>query len=236
MGSFKSVSSPGRKAKAEPPPVKWDLAAEAAHETKNPLQAAKAIVQLINLRYGEDKALMGYMQMMVEQLDSVDETLTTYMDLHTFEYYPSLCSMTELCRSVVALMQGISILRGITTQEDYAEIPPLIMERKCLRQILMNLLKNAFDACSRGGTVRISTALEGGLVLLRVEDDGIGMDEKTQENIFKPFYTSKQEGSGLGLPICLRMAETLRGSLSVRSTLGKGTVFTLAFPATRESR
>jgi len=235
LGSLKRVSFPGRKAKAEPPSAKWDLAAEVAHETKNPLQAAKAIVQLVNLLYADDEALMGYMRMMTEQLDYADETLTAYMDLHTFEYHPSLCSPAELCRSVVALMRGISILRGITTQEDYADIPPLILERKCLRQILMNLLKNAIDACSRGGTVKISSFMEGGLVVFRVEDDGVGMDEKTQEDIFKPFFTSKQEGSGLGLPICRRMAEILRGSLTVQSAPGKGTVFTLAFPAVRKN-
>ncbi|MCL2677971.1 MAG: HAMP domain-containing histidine kinase [Clostridiales bacterium] len=233
MNSHKPISASSWPAQADPFPERWDLSAEVAHEIRNPLQTAKAIMQLMNGKYSQDKTFLYYSQLVVKELDDANEILTACLNLDRDRSEPTLCSLAELCHGAVTLIQGVAILQEINMVEDYVDIPPLLLERKSLQQILVNLLKNSLDACSPGGTITVSAVMEADLVLIRVADDGIGMDEQTMENIFKPFYTTKKEGSGLGLSICRHMMENLRGSLTAESVLGQGAVFTLAFPAVR---
>ena len=227
MNRFKSVSAPGRKG---PSLARQELSAAMVHEVKNQIQAAKGLMQWMILEFADSEKFLYYSQMVIQQLDSANERLNIFMDLDNNQYSPTLCSLAELCHSIVTLMQGMSILQGISIEENYAYTTPLLLEGKSLKQILLNLLKNALDASPRGGTIIVSTTVQDELILLQVMDHGIGMDEQTRENIFKPFYTTKEEGSGLGLPICRHMAENLAGSLDVESVPGEGSVFTLALP------
>lgn len=109
-----------------------------------------------------------------------------------------------------------------------------------LEQVLLNLCVNARDAMPTGGTIRIETSTTGGAsrgVALVVTDDGEGMDEETAARAFEPFFSTKEvgRGTGLGLATVASIVEQLEGSVTVESTPGVGTCFTLALPATRPS-
>ncbi len=99
-----------------------------------------------------------------------------------------------------------------------------------MKQTLLNLLLNALDASREGDAITISTEAAGERVRVSVQDTGVGMDRKTIEQIFKPFYTTKTRGSGLGLAIADRVIKGHKGSIAVESEPGKGTRFTMELP------
>jgi two-component system cell cycle sensor histidine kinase/response regulator CckA len=101
-----------------------------------------------------------------------------------------------------------------------------------LEQVLLNLVLNSKDAMPHGGTLTISTSVEGSGVVLRVTDTGVGMDRLTSERIFEPFFTTKVcgQGTGLGLATVYGVVTQHHGSLQVESTPGNGTTMTITFP------
>jgi len=99
------------------------------------------------------------------------------------------------------------------------------------RQVMLNILLNAFQALpEKTGQIKISGANSGPEVRLRIEDNGVGMDEDVLKKIFDPFFTTKPNGTGLGLSIVHRTVTELGGQISVESEPGRGTAFQLVFP------
>ena len=94
----------------------------------------------------------------------------------------------------------------------------------------MNLLNNARDAMPEGGTVTVTTSREKDHVRMDVADMGYGMTEEVKNNIFIPFFTTKEKGTGLGLPFCQGIIQAYDGQLRCESAPGKGTIITISFP------
>jgi signal transduction histidine kinase len=112
------------------------------------------------------------------------------------------------------------------------ELAPVLADRLQLRQVLLNLLTNAYEAMDeRGGVLTI--AARGGErdVEIRVSDDGAGMDDETASRVFEPFFTRKAKGIGLGLPVTKRIVEKHGGTIAAESLLGSGTTFVLTLPS-----
>ncbi|MBR4742121.1 MAG: sensor histidine kinase [Desulfovibrio sp.] len=123
--------------------------------------------------------------------------------------------------------------RNIVIEKEYdAALPVIYSDPAQLEQIFINIIDNALDAIGSNGHVRISTQKQGEGVCILFTDDGPGMDEATKQRIFDPFFTTKKvgEGTGLGLAICFSLLEKLGGHISVQSSLGKGTQFTISLP------
>jgi signal transduction histidine kinase len=103
-----------------------------------------------------------------------------------------------------------------------------------LKQAVLNLVLNALQATPRGGRVTVSTAGDRRRLLVTVRDDGEGMSEETRRRAFLPFFTTREEGTGLGLALVQRIVEQHGGSVDLVSASGRGTAVTLAFPAPEE--
>ncbi|HVW81401.1 MAG TPA: ATP-binding protein [Mycobacteriales bacterium] len=116
-------------------------------------------------------------------------------------------------------------------RSDPASAPSVLADRDQLRQVLLNLLSNAYEAMPEGGRVTIAVTSDERTVSIAVTDTGIGMDEQTQAQIFEPFFTQKVRGIGLGLSVTKRIVETHRGTIRIVSALGAGTTFTVGLPA-----
>ncbi|MBZ0191162.1 MAG: response regulator [Candidatus Kuenenia stuttgartiensis] len=104
-----------------------------------------------------------------------------------------------------------------------------------LREVLINIIKNAFDAMPGGGTLSFSTREENGSVVLEISDTGIGMDEETQTKIFDPFFTTKERGTGLGMSIVYGTVKRHGGKIAAQSQKERGSTLILSFPAAKES-
>lgn len=123
--------------------------------------------------------------------------------------------------------------RGISidVQREFGDIPPLVGDPPGLREVFTNLIINAADAMPKGGTLRISTAVDSNSVIINVADSGIGMSQEVQKRIFDPFFTTKgTRGSGLGLSICYGIISRHRGEIKLKSRVGEGSTFSIILP------
>jgi signal transduction histidine kinase len=121
--------------------------------------------------------------------------------------------------------------RGITVQVETAQgIPPVPHDANRVRQVLINLMKNAAEAMPGGGEIRVATDFADGYAELRVTDTGGGIPPDVAGRIFEPFCTTKESGTGLGLAVCQRIVEDHKGEIAYASSPGKGTTFTVRLP------
>ena len=133
----------------------------------------------------------------------------------------------ETIESAALSMESQNITISLNVESD---IPTLKADRIKLKQLILNLLRNAAEAISSQGTISCSLKCENNHILISIQDSGSGIPEEYKENLFVPFVTHKQEGTGLGLAICKRIAEAHHGSISYCSQPGKGTKFTVILP------
>jgi signal transduction histidine kinase len=123
----------------------------------------------------------------------------------------------------------------VTVEKSYAQgLPPANVDGDRLRQVFLNLLRNAFEAVDEGGRISVSLAAGGGeegrTYLVRISDNGAGIPEKDRENIFEPFFTTKSSGFGLGLANARKIVEQHGGSVRVVGKRGRGSAFVVILP------
>jgi PAS domain S-box-containing protein len=136
--------------------------------------------------------------------------------------------------SSVNMVQGYARKKGVALVTDLGALPPVRCRAARVHQVVVNLMMNAIDACSTGGTVTIRTRpdAEGGSVRIEVADTGTGIDPKIRERIFDPFFTTKPvgHGTGLGLSISYGIVQEHEGTIDVQSAPGAGSCFTVRLP------
>ena len=115
--------------------------------------------------------------------------------------------------------------------EDHTSCEPnLRVDVNKMERVFLNLIKNAFDAMPKKGTLKISSKRVGKNVEIALADNGVGMSEQTLSKLFNPLFTTKAQGIGFGLAICKRVVEAHCGEIRVESVLGRGTTFTVTLP------
>jgi signal transduction histidine kinase len=174
-------------------------------------------------------------------IEGLDRTSRLVRDLRDFGQPGERERITLDLRGAIdgtlALVRPLFSERGVRVERNYAaDLPAVEADPSAIKQVVLNLLKNAADALEEsGGTVRITAAAspDGREVAVAVEDDGPGIDPALGARIFDPFVTTKAagRGTGLGLSICRRIAEAHHGSLTVDAAPQRGAVFTLRLPA-----
>lgn len=209
-----------------------ELAAGVVHEVRNPLQTVRAFIQAMGRISQDENILKNYMPLIIDELNRADLLLEDF--LHFTHQQPlKLCmqDLTKICHDTVTLMQSGAYLRGQTIVEKYqTDIPMIKADGNRLRQVLLNLILNAMDAGKEGDRVEIEVAAKNGKLYLTVADTGPGLSDDEVRNIFTPFYTTKKHGTGLGLPLCMHIAQVHGGAITVDSQLGKGSAFSLVLP------
>jgi signal transduction histidine kinase len=121
---------------------------------------------------------------------------------------------------------------GVEIERRFGSVPAVECAPRELEQVLLNLLLNAADAVGESGTIRLSTTAAGGRARIDVEDDGCGIAPEALERVFDPFFTTKPvgQGTGLGLSISYEIVQRHGGEITVRSEVGRGTVFSVFLP------
>jgi len=213
-----------------------DLSASIAHEIRNPITAAKSLVQ----QMGEDPISQGnveYAGVALEELDRVERSISHLLRFARDEelrFEPLsiadiVDSALETFRDRIA-SQGVEVVREIDSRGDMRGDP------EKLRRVVINLIANALDALADATLadprLEISSGenLAGTEVWLRIRDNGPGMEPETIGKIFSPFYTTKDHGTGLGLALSKKVVDAHGATLDVRSSQGEGTEFLLGFP------
>ena len=214
-----------------------EMAAGIAHEIKNPLAGISAAVTIIKDDMSGDDPRGAILGEVIDQVKRLDKTVNDLL----FFGKPSLPELscvdinnilTTTLKFATQHRGGVNIERRIELQSD---LPPVYADGKQMQQVFLNIMLNAYQAMTSGGVLGITTTLVSRdtieYVRVDISDTGSGIPSQILEKIFTPFYTTKAQGTGLGLPICKKLVKLHKGDIRVVSDDNTGTTFTVELPA-----
>ncbi|KAA6453769.1 PAS domain-containing protein [Bacillus atrophaeus] len=216
--------------KSEKLSIAGQLAAGIAHEIRNPLTAIKGFLQLMKpTMEGNDH----YFDIVFSELSRIELILSELLMLakpqqHAFKEHLNL---KKLISEVTALLETQANLNGIFIKTAFQRESIFINgDQNQLKQVFINLIKNAVESMPDGGTVEIDTTEDEHSVHVTIKDEGEGIPEKVLKRIGEPFLTTKEKGTGLGLMVTFNIIENHQGTIQVDSKPEKGTAFKISFP------
>ncbi|MBS0262765.1 MAG: two-component sensor histidine kinase [Planctomycetes bacterium] len=205
------------------------LAAGIAHEVGNPLAAISSLVQMLNRRPNDDYT-RERLHMVDDQLRRIQGTLRELVDFsRPAAKIKTMCDVHELIDGALNIAKYYKRTKGKKIVTAYAEQMPLLkVVRDQLVQVFLNLILNAMDATEEGGTIELSTSLVAGWIQVSIRDNGHGISHENQVRIFRPYFTTKETGTGLGLFVCRHIIEESgSGRIELTDTSPAGTTFTV---------
>jgi PAS domain S-box-containing protein len=211
------------------------LTSGVAHEVKNPLNAMMIHLELLKERLeapaAEVQQSLEVIGSEIHRLDRVVQGFLRFM--RPQELVLKTIDMNGLLRNLTALIEAEWQGEGIRIAcELDPTLPPVGADEELLRQAFLNVLQNASQAMPKGGTVTMRTTCEGrDVVRVDIADEGVGIARDDLERIFKLYYTTKPEGTGIGLSVAYRIVQLHDGVIDVDSELGRGTTMTIRLPA-----
>ena len=208
------------------------LLAGVAHEVRNPLAGIRSTVQLWQRLPDVTRTpeSMDAVVASVDRLDGLVARLLHFARPDASEREP--VDVNRAAAESLDLLAAQAAGQGVTLERDLAaDLPPVAGSADGLRQVVLNLLTNALQAMPTGGKLRCSAALSGKWVELRVTDTGHGVAGADQPRLFEPFFTTRPDGTGLGLALCREIVAGHGGRIELESTGPGGSVFLVALPA-----
>jgi two-component system nitrogen regulation sensor histidine kinase GlnL len=230
-----------------------DLAAVAAglaHEVKNPLGGIKGAGQLLAERLASDPEALRFTSLITREVDRVSALLEQLLELTRPPHLrPAAVNVHRVLQEVL-LLEGAAASAALTVDCRFdPSLPEVWADEGQLRQIFLNLIKNALDAMERHGTLTVTTRIETDFhvrhpewgrsrqfLSVDVDDTGPGIPAGDLERIFTPFFTTKAQGTGLGLAVTHRLVTQHGGILHVESEPGRGTRFRVSLPVASEGK
>jgi len=222
------------------------LTAGLAHEIRNPLVAIRTFTQLLPERYDDAEFREGFQGLALKEVDRICGLIN---DLLSFARpsRPNVAeeSMNDVVDGIARILETEAKEKGVEITRDFgAKLPKVWIDREQMKQVFMNLILNAIQAMKEGGSIFISTRLtakdeaphSGQFVQVEVRDTGVGIPADNLDHIFDPFFTSKDEGSGLGLSISHQIVQEHGGYVTVESRVGVGTTFYINLPVGKPIR
>lgn len=220
------------------------LAGGLAHEIKNPLSTIKLTLQLLEEDFEKEdtptatraKRKIEVLLREVEHLDDIVQEFLAFARGHDLKL-----TRTNLREMVVDLFEFLgddAQAHGIRLHFDYeGKLDNLLLDPTLMRQAIMNLLRNAFEAVGgEGGEVIVRAKVKGDLLGIEVIDTGCGIASSNHDRMFRPYFTTKKKGTGMGLPMVRRIVEEHGGQVTFESEEGKGTRFLILMPIDPEKR
>jgi len=212
-----------------------ETAAMVAHDIRNPLQSIAGASYLLKARTSNTDwkldEIIRIIDKSVEYSDKLLEELMEYskdITLHRTESSPSLLIKESISK--------VQIPNTIRVEDMTTTTPTCFVDKDQLIRTFINIIENALDAMSAGGTLTISNKQVNGKMEIVFADTGRGISKEDMEKIWAPLYTTKPKGVGLGLAICKRIVEAHGGTINVESSLGKGSIFTITILTTAQSQ
>ncbi|CAM4313661.1 ATP-binding protein [Paenibacillus phoenicis] len=206
------------------------MAAGITHEIRNPMAVVRGFLQL--MREKSPPTLDHYYRIVMEELDRANGIINDFLSLAQNRPVESeKCHLHDIIKELTPLLWADANLRGQTIEVKLDDsMPELLLNAKEIKQLILNLSRNAMEAMAEKGQLTLETRVtdQGGLLV--VSDTGPGIPSGQREKLFEPFFTTKAKGTGLGLALCLSIVERHGGKITVDSTEGQGTTFTVLFP------
>ncbi|WHX41608.1 PAS domain S-box protein [Mesobacillus sp. AQ2] len=215
--------------------VVGELSASVAHEIRNPLTSLKGLVQLLQM---EDEKHQLYYQIMIDELNRINHIVSELLLLAK----PQQIKYTEadlqmILHDVISLLKTEASLHNIQIEFEVKDHPVIIeCEPNQLKQLFINIVKNAIEASSGGDAVFITLESFDNNASIRVKDEGIGISKELLERIGEPFYSSKEKGTGLGMTVSFKIVQSHNGTIKFNSEPEKGTEVIVQLPIKHEEK
>lgn len=216
--------------------VVGELAAGIAHEIRNPMTALKGFIQLLEGSVKEDFSM--YFNVITSELNRIESIITEFLILakpQAIQYKRK--DMAMILKETVDLLQPQALLDNV--EIDYMPGEPgqiVYGEPNQLKQVFINVLKNAIEVMPNGGTITVRTGCTpDGRIKISITDQGNGIPKDKLKKLGEPFYTTKERGTGLGLMVSYKIIEEHKGTVEVESEVGKGTTFSIFLPSYKKS-
>jgi two-component system NtrC family sensor kinase len=216
------------------------LSAGVAHEVRNPLSAMKGAIVYLQRRRPDDPLVKEYTQLVFEEIDRLSKFVTEFLYFARQSMpKPVLTDINEMVTTVLHLFEKQAADRGIRFHNHPCpDLPLTAVDPNQMEQVLVNVVINAMDAMPQGGEISFTSQLvpdvddrrAAPLIRLTIKDGGIGIPADQLKNVFDPFYSTKDAGTGLGLPISMGIAENHGGRIRITSQEGSGTTVIIEWP------
>jgi len=218
-----------------------ELSAGVAHDLRNPLGAIRNGIFFLKSRLAKSEVLAvepkvaDYLRIMDEritQCDKIIEDLISFTRISSPNY--AVVTLSDVLESTLS---GIDVPEGITVIDKYGhDAMEVQADPLQLLRVFTNLIVNAYEAMLEGGVLTVTVESAGSSVAVSIKDTGPGISPEGLEKIFEPLYTTKIQGTGLGLAVCQQVIAKHNGSLEVHSHEGVGTTFTVTLPQLSEGQ
>lgn len=234
------------KLQAERLAVIGAMSAKLAHEIRNPLSSIILNIDLVRDEVetlsksdrptaDEARSLLRSIDQEVRRIQRVTEDYLQFARMP--KPHRERASLNEVLSQGLSFMQSLFDATGVTVRTEFdAALPVIQADEEQLWQAVLNLIRNALEAMPQGGTLTLRTARDGNEAVLSIADTGKGMTEKERQQIFKPFFSTKTGGTGLGLPLTQQIITEHGGQIECESAADKGTTFVIHLPQITEKR
>ena len=213
-----------------------ELAASLAHEINNPLQPTRIILENM-LEDVKDQKLIDVldvetMQGSIDRISRIVSQLLEFTGRRSSGPDVQLLDLNTLLEGVLNLNRKYFERERVIITADLEAIPEIYGSRDQLEQVFLNMTLNAVAAMEKGGSLRVSTRVEGNAIVVKFADTGCGIPPEELDRIFDPFFSTKSNGTGLGLFVSYGIIQSHHGTIEVTSKVNKGTTFTVRLPIT----
>lgn len=208
------------------------MAAGVAHEVRNPLSSIKGLALLLKERVNSDAIGNETADLLIGEVERLNRSIGELLDYgRPAQLNRVPVSLDELVARAVTLLRSDAMSAGIEIKEQYRCPDQLVYaDQDKLVQVFLNLGINAIQAMSMGGILSVSTSVGSETVTITIEDTGAGIEPAIMNNVYDPYFTTKQNGTGLGLAMSKKIVDDHRGMLRLRSIQGQGTTAMVELP------
>ncbi|WP_409295059.1 ATP-binding protein [Peribacillus sp. SCS-26] len=208
------------------------MSAAISHEIRNPLTAARGFLQLVIQNEKLDRKDGEYLGIALQEMDRAEQVIRNYLTYAkpTIETVVSVDVDSELGH-VLNVLEPLANLNSVEVETDIHSLSFIEGDRNKFQQCMLNIIKNALEAMSAGGVLRVESKVKAEYIYIEISDSGTGMTEEQLKRLGEPYYSTKEgKGTGLGMMVVYSLISAMKGEIQVESQIGKGTTFTIIFP------
>lgn len=205
------------------------MAASVTHEIRNPMAVIRGFVQLVQEK--SSSIQHEYYRIIIGELDRANEIISDFLALaQQREVKKELQHINSIIEELAPLLIADANLRGQRIEFLLEEhLPQLLLNEHEIKQLLLNIVRNAMEAMDANGYLQISTSYNCDVIVLSVMDEGPGIPDELKCKVFEPFYSSKSVGTGLGLPLCADIAKRHNAHIEILDNKDNGSIFQISF-------